>query len=65
MYHEWGGLMAIQEKVDPVSGAILFKKDKESITLKQAVVQIEKLQKTIISLEKRLKKLEKANKTSE
>lgn len=65
MYHEWGELMAIREVVDKRSGAILFKKDKESITLEQAVKTIAEMQKTITTLEKRIKKLEKASKTSE
>lgn len=57
--------MAIREVVDKRSGAILFKKDKESLTLEQAVKQIAEMQKTINSLEKRVKKLEKASKISE
>lgn len=51
--------MALVEKIDKHSGAILFKKDKESLSLEKAIKQIDELQKTITSLEKRVKKLEK------
>lgn len=45
------------EKIDPNSGAILFKKDEESINLEIAM-------KKIAELEERIKKLEKASKSS-
>lgn len=49
----------IREKVDPNSGAILFKKDPES---KEVDEKIEELTRMIDRLEKRVKELEGENK---
>lgn len=48
----------IVEKVDKSTGAILFKKDKESKDLEYALAQIDSLTKTVKKLEKRVKELE-------
>lgn len=53
----------IVEKVDPVSGAVLFKKDKESKDLEYAMQKIEELTKVTESQDKRIKKLENRLKT--
>ena len=47
----------IKEVIDPNSGAILFKKDEESLTLEYAVKRIESLETKCKNLEKRLKTL--------
>lgn len=52
----------IKEVIDPNSGAILFKKDEESLTLEDAVKRIESLENKCKSLEKRIKTLENTNK---
>ena len=48
----------IIETIDPNSGALLFKKDKEGLTLEEAVEDIALLKKEITSLKKRLTTLE-------
>lgn len=49
----------IIEEVDKVTGAIRFKKDKESRDLEYALKEIESLKKSIRKLESRVKELEK------
>lgn len=46
----------IIEKVDPNSGAILFKKDKESTDLERALKEIEELKKRVTILESIIEK---------
>lgn len=53
----------IIEEIDPNSGAILFKKDKESQTLEDAVKSIESLKKEITALKRRLTILENSSNT--
>lgn len=48
----------IVETIDPNSGAILFKKDKEGLTLDQAVEDIASLKKEITALKRRMTMLE-------
>lgn len=50
----------IVEVVDKNSGAILFKKDKESLTLEAVVKELEELKKKNSKLEKRIKALEES-----
>ena len=48
----------IVEVKDPATGAILFKKDKESLTLEDLVKRVSDLEKKNKQLEKRIKTLE-------
>lgn len=48
----------IKEVLDKGSGAILFKKDPESLTLEEVVKRVEKLEKENKELKKRIKSLE-------
>lgn len=48
----------IVEVQDPESGAILFKKDKESLTLEDLMKRVVDLEKKNKQLEKRIKSLE-------
>ena len=52
----------IIEKVDKHSGAILFKRDKESITLESLVKEVDSLRKKVNKLERTVKKLEETQK---
>lgn len=48
--------MSRVEVYDPESGAILFKKDKDSRDLEKALKKIEELEKRVEELEKKLNK---------
>lgn len=48
----------IKEVIDKGSGAILFKKDSESLTLEEVVKRLDKLEKENKELKKRIKSLE-------
>lgn len=48
----------IVETIDPNSGAILFKKDKEGLTLEKAVEDIEFLKKENTALKRRITMLD-------
>ena len=52
----------IKEVVDPVSGAILFKKDQESLDLEYLMKKVKELESSNRRLEKRIKKLEESMK---
>lgn len=52
----------INEVIDKGSGAILFKKDNESLTLEEAVKRLDILEREYKSLEERIKLLEDSSK---
>lgn len=48
----------IREVLDPHSGAILFKKDSESLLIEKLARQIEELEAKVVYLEEKLQSLE-------